>query len=39
MLLAATQLPEAWHPLLAVALSIPLGFLVLLWFRRRRERG
>jgi hypothetical protein len=39
MLLAATQLPEAWHPLLAVALSVPIAFLVLLWFRRRRERG
>lgn len=39
MLLGATQLPESWHPLLAVALSIPIALLVLLWFRRRRDRG
>jgi hypothetical protein len=38
ILLAAAQLPLAAHPLVALAVSIPLAGLVLLWFRARARR-
>lgn len=38
ILMAATQLPLASHPLIALAVAVPLAILVLLWFRARARR-
>jgi hypothetical protein len=38
ILVAASQLPAAAHPLVAVFVAVPLAFLVLLAFRNRRQR-
>lgn len=38
ILVAASQLPMAAHPLVAVFVAVPLAFLVLLAFRNRRRR-
>jgi hypothetical protein len=38
ILLALAQLPIAAHPLVALAVSVPLAVLVLLWFRNRARR-
>jgi hypothetical protein len=37
ILVAASQLPVAAHPLVAIAVAVPLAFLVLLAFRNRRR--
>jgi hypothetical protein len=38
ILLALAQMPIAAHPLVALAVSVPLAVLVLLWFRNRARR-
>ncbi|MCE3002622.1 MAG: hypothetical protein LW860_07965 [Xanthomonadaceae bacterium] len=38
ILVAVAQLPIAAHPLVALAVSVPLAVLVLLWFRNRARR-
>jgi hypothetical protein len=38
ILLAASQMPLAAHPLVALAVSLPLAVLVLVWFRNRGRR-
>ena len=38
IVMAATQLPLAAHPLITLAVSVPLAILVLLWFRARARR-
>ncbi|MFO0030255.1 MAG: hypothetical protein ACK558_15675 [Pseudomonadota bacterium] len=38
ILLALAQLPIAAHPLVALAATMPLAVLVLLWFRNRARR-
>ena len=38
ILLAASQMPAGWHPLITIAVAVPLAFLVLLWFRARGRR-
>jgi hypothetical protein len=38
IVMAASQLPLAAHPLITLAVSVPLAILVLLWFRARARR-